>query len=120
MEFRAGADLEVLAEEYAVRRTGAALAPVDGIARVGVDEGALRETTLARSVQVSCSAAGGGGKMKGNKKKPSATPKAVPSTAPAMKMATEQSMMPSGSRLPFVPCIRTASRRTHYIDALDR
>ena len=77
MELRAGADLEVLAQEHAVRAHGhAALAPVNGIALVGVDERASARTTPARSVLVSCSAAGGGGKTKGNKKKPSATPNA--------------------------------------------
>ena len=78
MELGAGADLEVLAQEYAVRaHRRAALAPVDGIARVGVDERALRRERRWRGrSSVSCSAAGGGGKMKGNKKKPSATPNA--------------------------------------------
>ena len=41
-----------------------------------------RATTFVRSSVASVSRAGGGGKMKGKKKKPSATPNAVPSTAP--------------------------------------
>ena len=44
MELRAGADLEVRAQEHTVRpHRRAALAPVDGVARVGVDERALGE-----------------------------------------------------------------------------
>src|SRR5262245_28640655 len=70
-------------------------------------------TALERSAVVSCSAAGGGGKMKGNRKKPSATPNAVPSTAPAKKMASERSMaVPDG-----VCRTRIAGNETSYAPA---
>src|SRR5688572_12241768 len=49
-------------------------------------------TSLPRSLAARDSAASGGGKMNGKRKKPTATPKAVPNTAPSRNIVSRRNM----------------------------